>query len=631
MNTPETARGRGLLRWYRSNLGHAVVGAVVLWAALPPWDLWPLAWIAPLWWVILIRCNELAGPPPFEHLQPDQSNRWLRALMAVLRWLADGRRPYRVLWLAGFLFWLAAIHWLRLPHPVDYFGWIALAFYLAFYLPVFVGLSRVAVHQLRVPVILAAPVVWTGLELARGHLLTGFTMASLGHTQYRWINLIQLSDLAGAYGVSFVVMWVAACLARMIPDDGQPRHWWKRCVWWPLLPAAALLGTAILYGHVRTSGSYTAPGARIALIQGSIDSEFKAKPHLREMIHQHYLLLSKEAVREFGDLDVIIWPETMYREPWITVAPNARMTDEFTDEFEDINVTPSQFRRYWEIEGARYRRAMTKMAGQLGVPLILGLEACHFGPEGRQLFNSAVFVPPTGEIQGPYRKMHLVPFGEYLPFAQYFPWVYELTPLSVGLGEGKRPVAFELNGLRMSPNVCYETVIPHLIRRQVNTLRAQGAEPDVLLNLTNDGWFWGSSELDMHLICGVFRAVECRKPLLIAANTGISARIDADGRIHERGPRRHKDPQPDAAANLTDAQRRSRSDWSRKYHLDWPPGTAKILTEVRLDRRTSWYLRHGDWPAGICLAACVILGLLGCWHQVRSRSGRNRGEGRKAS
>ena len=99
-----------------------------------------------------------------------------------------GRRPYGTLWLAGFIFWLAALHWLRLPHWATGFGWLALSFYFAFYLPLFVGLARVAVHRLRVPVIVAAPVVWTGLELARAHLLTGMTMASLGHTQYRWID-----------------------------------------------------------------------------------------------------------------------------------------------------------------------------------------------------------------------------------------------------------------------------------------------------------------------------------------------------------------------------------------------------------------------------------------------------------
>jgi len=79
-------------------------------------------------------------------------------------------------------------------------------------------------------------------------------------------------------------------------------------------------------------------------------------------------------------------------------------------------------------------------------------------------------------------------------------------------------------------------VLSHVIRSQINTLAAEGKEPDVLVNLTNDGWFWGSSELDLHLACGVFRAVECRKPFLIAANTGFSAWIDSDGRIQQQGP-----------------------------------------------------------------------------------------------
>ena len=102
--------------------------------------------------------------------------------------------------------------------------------------PLFVGLSRVAVHRMGVPVIVAAPVVWTGLELARAHVLTGMTMASLGHTQYRWIEVIQISDLAGAFGVSFLVMFVAACLGRMLPCDGKP---WAAGRWrrpWPSWP-----------------------------------------------------------------------------------------------------------------------------------------------------------------------------------------------------------------------------------------------------------------------------------------------------------------------------------------------------------------------------------------------------------
>ena len=109
----------------------------------------------------------------------------------------------------------------------------------------------------------------------------------------------------------------------------------------------------------------------------------------------------------------------------------------------------------------------------------------------------------------------------------------------------------------------------------------------MLVNLTNDGWFWGSSELDMHLACGVFRAVECRKPFLIAANTGFSAWIDADGRIIEKGPRR---------------------------------STATLLAEVRIDHRKSWYLYYGDWPAGICLACCCVFAAVGCLESDKSSS-----------
>jgi apolipoprotein N-acyltransferase len=132
-------------------------------------------------------------------------------------------------------------------------------------------------------------------------------------------------------------------------------------------------------------------------------------------------------------------------------------------------------------------------------------------------------------------------------------------------------------------------VLQHVIRRQIVALAAEGQEPDVLVNLTNDGWFWGSSELAIHLACGVFRAVEFHKPFLIAANTGISAWIDGDGRIQEKGPRR---------------------------------ATDTILANVRLDHRTSWYLRYGDWFAVFCLLGCVVFGMVGLNDRFRKRSPR---------
>ena len=161
---------------------------MLLWASFPPLGWWPLAWIAPVGWLLLIRYDRLPG-----------------------------RRPYRSLTLAGLLHWLAVLQGIRLAHPALYLGWFALAAYLAVYPVLFVLLSRVAVQRWRVSIIVAAPIVWTGLELVRGHAITGFSMALLGHTQVSCITLLQIADVFGAYGVSFVVMLVAAALARMLP------------------------------------------------------------------------------------------------------------------------------------------------------------------------------------------------------------------------------------------------------------------------------------------------------------------------------------------------------------------------------------------------------------------------------
>ena len=140
--------------------------------------------------------------------------------------------------------------------------------------------------------------------------------------------------------------------------------------------------------------------------------------------------------------------------------------------------------------------------------------------------------------------------------------------------------SLEVGGTRYAPSICFETTLSHVIRGHVNDLSARGREPDVLVNLTNDGWFWGSTELDLHLICGVFRAVECRKPLLIAANTGFSAWIDGDGRILEQGPRRD---------------------------------TGIIIADVALDPHDSFYVKHGDWFAGLCLIITALLAGIGLW------------------
>jgi apolipoprotein N-acyltransferase len=588
--------------WYGSTFGQAMVGAALMWAALPPLGLWPLAWIAPVWWVLLVRRRELpllgqsTGKMPVAHgavlvvMAILFFLAWIAAtglchgrqyrdfwIAEVIFWPAGGclwlaaasrwrGRPYATLWLVGLLFWLAALHWLRLPHWATGFGWLAMSLYFACYLPLFVGLSRVAVHRLRLPVIVAAPVVWTGLELARAYLLTGMTMASLGGSQYRWIELIQVSDLAGEFGVSFLVMFVAACLARMLSCNGAGR------ALWPLAPAVCALAAALLYGHLRTSGVATQPGGRVALIQGSIDADMKCDDTMREEISRQYRALSQQAVERYGRVDLVVWPETMFRPSLITSDANPAQPKEFGD------MPVEEFRRRLEAVAGHNRQEMADLALALDAALLLGVDRQDYGADRLRFFNSAACVSRQGELLGYYDKMHCVMFGEYVPLADRFDWLHKLTPLSVSLTPGRRPAAFKLGRLRLAPNICFESVLSHVIRGQVNELKARSEEPNVLVSLTNDGWFWGASELDMHLACAVFRAVECRKPFLIAANTGFSAWIDGDGRVLGQGPRR-------------------------------TAGT--LLAKVRLDPRRSWYLEHGDWPAGACLAACLVFAAAG--------------------
>jgi apolipoprotein N-acyltransferase len=306
----------------------------------------------------------------------------------------------------------------------------------------------------------------------------------------------------------------------------------------------------------------------------------KMDPRKAQDIYDDYKRLSHQAVREAArdsdrPLDLIVWPETMFRGTLHSFEPGFRPPDDVSQADIDKRV-------------AETNELIAQTARDLGTSLLLGLDRSHWLADGRsEHFNSSLFVTADGRQLGCYDKMHLVPFGEYIPLADRFPFLYNLTPLPGGVTPGKAPYAEQIGGLRYAPNICYETTVPHVIRRQVVELAERGGEPDVLVNLTNDGWFWGSSELDMHLMCAVFRAIECRKPVLIAANTGFSAWIDAGGRIIRKAKRREEDV---------------------------------IIADVQAGPGGSFYLRYGDLPSFICLVACGGLAVVGLCDRLRCRA-----------
>ena len=513
--------------------------------------------------------------------------------MAILLARADSlpsRRPYRWLYLAGLLHWLALVQWVRLGHWAAHFGWLALALYLACYLPLFIWLSRLAMQRFRMPIIIAAPVIWVGLECLRGWLLTGFSMALLGHTQIHWLQVVQISDLAGAYAVSFLVMIVAAAVAQLIP-----LHWLglstqrstTKVIWWPLPVAALLLAATLWYGNSRmnqTPPESSKPPVRIALIQGSIDTDFH-DPTLNDRMFKEYRQLTTEALAK--QPDAILWPES--------TLPFQMIEVDSTAEIQKGPWLPQDDQEFRQVIDNAHR-GFHSVAYSLGhlpqqrrhVPLLLGTSTLRLGEHAPQRLNSAVFVDEQGRVADAYHKLHPVMFGEYAPGGKLFPWIYQLMPIPEGLTPGARPKSIEIAELKMCPSICYENTVPHLIRRQVVQLQSEGADPDVLVTLSNDGWFHGSAELDMHLVCGQFRAIEMRKPALIAANTGISAHVADDGRLLAQGPRRRTDV---------------------------------VIAKVTPAWRGGLYARTGDLLANLCLFVCCLLAIGGVTGRfIRKRS-----------
>lgn len=527
-----------------------LAGSVLTWLAFPPlgWSL--LVWVGPIFWLRWIRVEQLPG-----------------------------KRPYRTIWLAGILFWLLAVHWIRLPHPMNYIGWLALAGYLGAYLPLFVALARAGVHRCRLPMCLAIPVAWTGLEWLRGHLFTGFLMGSLAHTQIENLKLIQIASLVGEYGVTFLIMLVASCFTRLVFEFKTEKEY-KLAYHVAVILIA--FGTTYYYGKlqgVKLAIENKVPmGPRIALVQGNTLADWKMDPQKQNLIMEEHLMLSFDAVAKSGDqkVDLVIWPETAFRNSFVTMDEGTKL---------DETISTEQIKA-----GKEYLETFVR---QIKTAVLVGIEHVNLFNDSEggvefDIYNSAVFVNEDGTFQGPYDKMHRVVLGEYVPFSDWFPFLKNLTPITGAIQPGKGPVAMEHNGVIYAPNICYESVVPHLIRQHVCDLTVAGKTPQVLVNLTNDAWFWGSSELDMHLACGVFRAIETRTPMVIAANGGLSAYVDSYGKVQQKTPRQQ---------------------------------STSLLVDLKLPQHKqtypSAYVASGDWFAISCVVCCMVLAVA-AWRSLRN-------------
>ncbi len=334
------------------------------------------------------------------------------------------------------------------------------------------------------------PVVWTGLEYARSVLFTGFPWMLLGYSFSGWTFLVQAADLAGVFGLGFLLSAANVCVydAGRRLAGGE-----RRSVLLPIAGLASILAFLLLYGSFRLGQADAGQGGRsvrVGIAQGGIDQSRKWDPAYQQETMRIYGALSREVASK--RVDVIVWPET--------AAP---------------------FFYGWERE---LSREVDRIAAENGIPLIFG--APWFSPsEGGKYYNSVFLLDGRGVPESRYDKRHLVPFSEYIPLRPVLFFLKKLTEGGEDFSPGAGPALFTVHGGLTGASICYEAVFPGIIRDSV----LGGAL--WLVNVTNDAWFGDTVAPRQHLAMARMRCVEFRRPMVRAANAGISALIDARGEM----------------------------------------------------------------------------------------------------
>lgn len=541
----------------------AILTGLLLWASFFPLDLGPLAFIALVPWLTLVRSP------------------------------GSKRRRYLAAYVGGLAFFLPALQWIRVAHPMMYFSWIGLALACPLFWVAGLFLIRRIDRLGVVPLAFSVPLVWVALEYTRAHFPTGFTFLEplglyqmvgfgwyfLGYTQHGFLPFTQVADLGGVYVVSFLVAMVNGALCEWVLGFASVRRRMKlealaparRPIVSTVVTVLLCLGS-IVYGTSRLDHAPFLEGPRVAAIQGSVP-QMKKMERGQDLVTT-YKNLYLAALAQSPRPDLVLWPETCCAVDW----------------FEPLS--PSQ---EWEVPEA-YREGLAEaqrqlLASQPHTNVLLGLNGYNW-QNGRQFkSNSAVLIGRGGHYQGRYDKMHLVPFGEYVPFKETLPWMSLFTPYKhdYSCRPGERWTRFPLKvgnrDYRFGCLICYEDSDPYLARQYVRS------EPvNFIVNISNDGWFDGTEEHEQHLAICRFRAIEARRAIVRSVNMGVSCAIDSDGRVI--------------------ALPRPGEPWSASKKME------DVMTVVvPIDDRESWYARVGDWlPAACWFAIAVSLTLSGLRH-----------------
>lgn len=518
--------------------GICALAGTLLFLSCADFDIWPLAWfsVAPLLAVALHPSTKRPAVYGF-----------------ITGLFANGGGFY---WIVPFL---ERFGHLPLVAAVPIF--LLLVAYQAITFTLFAWAVRRLDDRFGVGVTFLAPVVYVACELVVPYVFPWY----LAITQ-AWVRpVIQIADLTGPLGVSFLLVlvngalydaWAAWRLEQRLP---MPR----------LAVAVGILAAALGYGVVRinqvTRARDAAPKIKIGVVQANIGIHEKWNPSLAQgqlAVHQ----------RVSGDLErrgaqLVVWPESSY--------PFYFGRDQSHD---------------WPPNDAR------RAQRGFDIPLLFGtLTADARSPYP---FNSALLLDKDGDVRGTFDKNILMVFGEYIPYYEQLKFIKQWIPETSNWGRGTDVSVFPLETpegvVRLGPMICYEDIFPSFARRLVKR------DPNILVNITNDAWFGRTSEPYEHLALAVYRSVETRLDLVRAVNTGVSAYVDATGRVYDKSP--SVDP------DETDTHSASGAPSAR------PVG---LVHDVAVMQPFKVYATLGEWFGGLCLLAVIVLGLM-----ARARGGQ---------
>lgn len=449
------------------NLLLAILSGVLLTLAFPPGHLSFVAWFA---LIPLLKSIETASP----------------------------YKAFKLGLVSGLIHYLTLIYWIivvlgrygNLNIFVALLSLGLLSLYLSLYLALFACLTT-CLKDSRFSIILMA-CFWVAIEYLKGHLLTGFPWCLLGYTQYEQLYLIQISDLFGVYGISFLIVLANGLIFRMLT---RHHHETNASLKWGLpLFFIFLIGT-LIYGHHHLSGSRAGEKSgyhiNAAIIQANINQSVKWDPACQMETIRTYQRLTR-STRAFKP-QLIVWPET---------------------------ALPFFFQ-----DSQEFSPKIFSLADKSRAILLFGSPAYKRIRGAIRYYNRAYMITPEIQQLQYYDKVHLVPFGEYVPLKKYLPFINHLVQAAGNFASGDKLAPLKTGDLSLGILICFEAVFPELAR----TLVREGA--NVLVNITNDAWFGMTSAPYQHFSMAVFRAVENQRPMIRAANTGFSAFIGPQGAI----------------------------------------------------------------------------------------------------